>query len=88
MAQRANFPDDIFPCKDCVLIVWQRDTDKRTKIDDPMDTLLFFEGGEIVKRERTKKMSPGCRYCKGYFSYDMSLIVQPLPLEKDGIYTQ
>ena len=45
MAQRANFPDDIFPCKDCVLIVYQRVTDKRTKIDDPMDTLLFFEGG-------------------------------------------
>jgi hypothetical protein len=48
----------------------------------------FLKGGDIVKRERTKKMSPGGRYCKGYFSYEMGLIVQPLPLERDGISTQ
>jgi hypothetical protein len=70
MAQKANLPDDIFPCKDCVFIVHQRYADKRTEINDSMDALLIFEGGEVIKRERIRKMSPGCRYCKGYFSYE------------------
>jgi hypothetical protein len=39
-----------------------------------MDTLLIYEGGEIIKREPIRKMSPGCRYCKGYFSYEIALI--------------
>jgi len=70
MAQKANLPDDIFPCKDCVLIVRQRYADKRAEINDSMDALLIFEDGEVIKRERIRKMSPGCRYCKGYFSYE------------------
>jgi len=39
-----------------------------------MDTLVIYEGGQVTKREPIRKMSPGCRYCKGYFSYEMSLI--------------
>ncbi len=74
MAQKASLPEDIFPCKDCVLIVRQRYADKRTEINDSMDTLLICEGGKVIKRELIRKMSPGCRYCKGYFSYEMSLI--------------
>ncbi len=74
MVQKQNPPDDIFPCKDCVLIVCQRYPDKRTKINDSMDTLLIYEGGEVIKREPIRKMSPGCRYCKGYFSYEMSFL--------------
>jgi hypothetical protein len=70
MVQKQNPPDDIFPCKDCVFIVHQRYADKRTEINDSMDALLIFEGGEVIKRERIRKMSPGCRYCKGYFSYE------------------
>jgi hypothetical protein len=75
MAQRVNFPDDIFPCKDCVLIVHQRYAKNRREISDSMDTLLICEGGEVIKREPIRKMSPGCRHCKGYFYYEMSLIV-------------
>ena len=74
MAQRANFPDDIFPCKDCVLLVHQRYAKNRREISDLMDTLLICEGGEVIKREPIRKMSPECRYCKGYFYYEMSLI--------------
>ena len=74
MVRRTNLPDDIFPCKDCLLIVCQRYADKRTEINDSMDTLLIYEGGEIIKRIPIRKMSPGCRYCKGCFSYEMSLI--------------
>jgi hypothetical protein len=74
MVQKTNLPDDIFPCKDCVLIIRQRYTGKRTKINDPMDALLIYEGGEVIKREPIREMSPGCRHCKGYFSYEMSLI--------------
>jgi hypothetical protein len=74
MVQKQNPPDDIFPCKDCVLIVCQRYPDKRTKINDSMGTLLIYEGGEVIKREPIRKMSPGCRHCKGYFSYEMSFL--------------
>jgi len=49
MVQKQNLPDDIFPCKDCVLIVRQRYTDKRTEINDSMDTLLIFEGVKLSK---------------------------------------
>ena len=75
MGQKQNLPDDIFPCKDCVLIVRQRYAGKRTEINDSMDTLLIYEGGEVIKREAVRKMTAGCRYCKGYFSYEMGLIV-------------
>ena len=68
MVQKKNLPDDIFPCKNCVFIIHERYADKRTKISDSMDTLLIFNEGEIVKREPIKRMSSGCRYCKGYFS--------------------
>ncbi len=71
---KPELPDDIFPCKDCVLIVRQRYTDKRTEINDSMDTLLIYEGGEVIKREPITKISLRCRHCKGYFSYEMSLI--------------
>lgn len=74
MVRKTNLPNDVFPCKDCVLIVRQRYADKRTEINDSMDTLLICEGGEVIKREPIRKMSPGYRYCKGYFSYEMSLI--------------
>ncbi len=40
--------DDSFPCKDCVLIVRQRYADTRTKINDSMDTLLIYIGGEVI----------------------------------------
>ena len=74
MAQKQKLPDDIFPCKDCVLIVQRRYAKNRRKISDPMDTLLICEGGEVIEREPVRKMSSGCRYCRGYFSYEMSLI--------------
>jgi len=74
MVQKQNLPDDIFPCKDCVLIVHQRYADKRTEINDSIDTLLIFEGGEVIKREPIRKMTAGCRHCKGYFSYEMSFL--------------
>jgi len=44
------------------------------EINDSMDTLLIYEGSEVIKRKPIRKMSPGCRYCKGYFSYEMNLI--------------
>ncbi len=59
--------------KDCVLIVRQRYADKRTEINDTMDTLLMCEGGEVIKREPVRKMSEGRRHCKGFFSYEMTL---------------
>ena len=74
IAQRANFPDDIFPCKDCVLIVQRKYAKNRMEINDSMDTLLIYEGSKVIKREPIRKMSAGCRHCKGYFSYEMSLI--------------
>ena len=74
MVKKQKLPDDIFPCKDCVLIVHRRYAKNKKKISDSMDTLLIYEGGEVVKREPVRKMSPGYRHCKGYFSYEMSLI--------------
>ena len=38
------------------------------EVNDSMDTLLTYEGSEIIKRETIRKMSPGYRHCKGYFS--------------------
>jgi hypothetical protein len=74
MAQKKNLPDDIFPCKDCVLIVQRKCAKNKMEISDSMDTLLIHEGGKIIKKEPIRKMSPGCRYCKGYFSYQMSFL--------------
>jgi hypothetical protein len=51
---KTELPQDIFPCKDCLLIVHQRYSDKETKINDSMDTLIIFEEGKILKREPIK----------------------------------
>ena len=74
MVQKQNLPDDIFPCKDCVLIVQRKYAKNKMEVNDSLDTLLIYKGSEVVKREPVRKMSPGCRHCKGYFSYEMSLI--------------
>ena len=74
MVQKQKPPEDIFPCKDYVLIAQYKHADRRTKIDDSLDTLLIYEGDQIVKREPIRKMSPGCRYCKGYFPYEMNFL--------------
>ena len=74
MVQKQKFPDDIFPCKDCVLMVRGKYAKNEIKINDSMDTLLIYEDGDVIKRETIRKMSPGCRYCKGYFSYEIGLI--------------
>ena len=42
MAQRANFPDDIFPCKDCVLIV-QRKYAKHSIRRSPISFTINFD---------------------------------------------
>jgi hypothetical protein len=75
MVQKQNPPDGIFPCKDCVLIVHRKYAKNKMEVNDSLDTLLIYEGSKVVKREPVRKMSPGCRYCKGYFSYEMGLIV-------------
>ena len=74
MVLRQNLPDDVFPCKDCVLIVRQKYAKNKIRVNDSLDTLLIYEGSKVVKREPVRKMSAGCRYCKGYFSYEMGLI--------------
>ncbi len=74
LAQKKNLPVDIFPCKDCVLIVRQRYANKRTEINDSTDALLISEEDKVIKSESIRKMSPGCRHCKGYFSYEMSFL--------------
>lgn len=74
MAQKQQLPDDIFPCIDCVLIVQRKYAKHKMEVNDSMDTLLMYEGEEVIKREPIRKMSPGCRYCKGYFSYEMSFL--------------
>jgi hypothetical protein len=74
MAQKQNLPDDIFPCKDCLLIVQRKYANHKMEVTNSLDTLLICEGSEVIKREPIRKMSAGCRYCKGYFSYEMSLI--------------
>jgi ribosomal protein S26 len=74
MAQKKNLPDDIFPCKDCVLIVQRKYANHRMEINDSMDTLLIYEDSKIIKREPIRKMGIGCRHCKGYFSCEMSFL--------------
>ena len=74
MVQKQNLPDDIFPCKDYVLIVHQKYPKNKMEVNDSLDTLLIYKGSKVVKREPVRKMSTGCRYCKGYFSYEMGLI--------------
>jgi hypothetical protein len=74
MVQKQNIPKDIFSCKDCLLIVHRKYTGNKMEVSDSLDTLLIYKDGEVIKREPIRKMSPGCRHCKGYFSYEMSLI--------------
>jgi hypothetical protein len=72
-SMKPELPEDTFPCKDCVLIVQRKDTGNIMEISDSMDTLLICEGVEVTKREPIRKVSPGCRYCRGYFYYEMNL---------------
>jgi hypothetical protein len=74
MVQKQNLSNDIFPCKDCVLIVQRKYTGNKMEVNDSMDTLLVYDGSEVIERKPIRKMSPGCRHCKGYFSYEMNLI--------------
>jgi hypothetical protein len=74
MAQKKNLPDDIFRCKDCVLIIHRKYANRKTRVSDSMDALLIYEDSEVIIREPIRKMSPGCRHYKGYFSYEMNLI--------------
>jgi len=74
MVQKQKFPGDIFPCKDCVLIAKRKYATHKMEISDSLDTLLIYEDGDVIKREPIRKMSPGCRYCKGYFFYEIGLI--------------
>lgn len=74
MVQKQTLPNGIFPCKDCVLIVQRKYAENEVRLNDSLDTLLIYEDGEIIKREPVIKMTPGGRYCKGYFSRQMSLI--------------
>jgi hypothetical protein len=74
MGQKQNLPDDIFPCKDCLFIVQGKYTNNKMEVNDSLDTLLIYEHGEVIKREPIRKMSAGCRHCKGYFSYKMSFL--------------
>ena len=67
--------EEVFPCKDCVLIVHRRYTNNSMEVNDSLNTLLIYEGSEVIKREPIRKMSPGCRYCKGYFSHEMGLVL-------------
>jgi hypothetical protein len=73
MVRKTNLPNDVFPCKDCVLIIQRKYTNRKTNVNDSIDTLSIYEGDKVIKREPIRKMTPGCRYCKGYFSYEMSL---------------
>jgi hypothetical protein len=72
MAQRVNFPDDIFPCKDCVLIVHPKYANNKIQVNDSMNRLLIYVGSKTIKREPIRKMSPGYRDWKDYFSYEMN----------------
>ena len=74
-AMKPELPKEVFPCKDCVLILHRRYTKHSMELNDSLDTLLIYEGSEVIKTEPIRKMSPGCRFCKGYFPYEMGLIV-------------
>lgn len=74
MVQKRKLPVDIFLCKDCLFIVQGKYTNHKMEVNDSMDTLLIYERGEVIKREPIRKMSAGCRHCKGYFSHKMSFL--------------
>jgi hypothetical protein len=57
-----ELPEDIFPCKDCLLNVQRKYANHRMEINDSIDTLLIYEGGEVIKREPIRKMSIRCRH--------------------------
>jgi hypothetical protein len=63
MAQKRISPVTFSRAKIAFLLFVKGMLDMRTKINDSMDTLLIYEGAEIVKREPIRKMSQGCRYC-------------------------
>ena len=52
MVQKQNPPDDIFPCKDCVLIVHRKYTRNKMEVSDSMDTLLIYEGSGVIKENQ------------------------------------
>ncbi len=74
MPRKKNLSEDIFPCADCVFIVQRKYSKHTMEISDSMDELLIYKDGEVVKRERVRRMTAGCRHCKGYFIHQMSLL--------------
>jgi len=68
----SQVPLNLFPCKNCPLIVSQKYPNRDLKLKEsaaPNDTLLILREGKIIKEEIVKKMIPGCRFCEGYYHH-------------------
>lgn len=66
---KSQVPSKLFPCKNCLLVVYRKYPQHHFKIEDSAgsnETLLILEDGKTVKTEIVEKMTPGCRFCEGY----------------------
>ena len=76
MASRTGnpIPSSLFPCKKCLLVVCRKYPNsafrlKESAASDPDDTLLILDKERIINEKIVKKMTPGCRYCEGYYHH-------------------
>ena len=74
MASRieSQIPLELFACQDCPLVVYRKYPNRDFRLKESAarnDTLLILREGKIIKEEIVKKMTPGCRFCEGYYHH-------------------
>ena len=70
-ATKGQIPEG-FPCKNCLLVVYRKYPQCEFKLVESgeiEEALLVLEKGIVIKEEPVARMTPGCRYCKGYYNH-------------------
>jgi hypothetical protein len=72
MARRASIDlQNLFPCKNCLLLAMRRYPGKKHKVDDTDEHLLVFDGRKLIAKESIEKMNPECRFCRGFYLHQV-----------------
>ena len=67
-----------FSCKNCLLVISKKYPNcefKFVESGETEETLLVLEKGTVIREEPVAKITPGCRFCKGYYSHVINSLV-------------
>jgi hypothetical protein len=73
IAGKGQVPEDLFPCKNCLLVVYRKYPQGEFKVESGKseDRLLIFRGMTLIGQEPVEKITPACRHCKGLYSHSI-----------------